>query len=235
MDADDVCFRDRLEAQLRFAARHPEVILVGTYARYIGENGKELGSYQLGPTTERELREMVDGGRMVHFIHPTVMMKRDVVIEAGGYDPRFGIADDLELYNRLVGNGLLCLALPEPKLLYRVHSRSSVILFNVETFQRARFVAAVLSARKRGGTEPTYEEFLTEQRRQPLVRRIREKVGDVGAVFYRRAGIEVGRGRRMRGALWLAGASALVPSYVWTKLRAQVLRKGWRRRDDRTA
>jgi hypothetical protein len=55
MDAEDVCLPDRLEAQLGFVGAHPDVVLVGTHAKYIGENGKIVGSYRLGPPTKREL------------------------------------------------------------------------------------------------------------------------------------------------------------------------------------
>ena len=229
MDADDVCCPDRLQAQLQFTVEHPAAVLVGTYAKYIGENGRIVGSYRLGPSTEQELREMMDRGEIVHFIHPTVMMKRALVIEAGGYDPRFGIADDLELYNRLLAKGHLCLALPDAKLLYRVHSKSSVMSSNLRMFEQFRFVEAVLSARKRGAPEPTYAEFADSLRARPWTKRCFGKCGDIGAVFYRKAGVEIGRGRRWCGALWLGGAFALAPSYVWTKLRTQVLRKGWQR------
>jgi len=229
MDADDVCLPDRLEDQLQFSAEHPAAVLVGTYAKYIGESGKIVGSYRLGPSTEQELRGMIDRGEMVHFIHPTVMMKRAIVVESGGYDPRFGIADDLELYNRLLAKGHLCLALPQAKLLYRVHGKSSVMSSNLRMFEQVRFVQAVLLARDRGVREPTSAEFSNAQRARPWMKRLLERCGDVGAVFYRRAGVEVGRGRRWYGALWLSGALVLAPSYVWTKLKTQVLRKGWQR------
>jgi hypothetical protein len=94
-------------------------------------------------------------------------------------------------------------------------------------FARLRLVRAVLSARKRGMRAPTYVEFAARQRERSWLTRIRETCGDLEAVFYWMAAVEVGRGRRWRGALWLAGAFALVPSYVLTRLSAQVLRNGW--------
>src|SRR5437899_3347438 len=54
MDADDICSPDRLEVQLAFAARNPGVTVLGTYAWYIGETGRTLGLYKVGPTTKEE-------------------------------------------------------------------------------------------------------------------------------------------------------------------------------------
>lgn len=222
MDADDVCLPDRLAAQLRLAGQHPGIAVVGTYAWYLGETGKVLGLYRLGPTSPEEMRQLVQNGDLISMIHPTVMMDRRAVLAAGGYDGRFRHVEDLELYNRLAERGHLLLTLPEPKLLYRVHGKSVAMNFHGEMFRMARYTRAVVLARRRGETPPSREQFMAEERGRSWIRRAWIARADLGAHFYRSAGVELGRERRLRATLWGGLAALLAPEHVVRRLRRQV-------------
>lgn len=224
MDGDDICVADRLEAQLGFVERNRGVGLVATYAHYVGENGAEvLGEYRLGPTTIEELERALQAEQLVHFIHPTVMMDRSTVIRSGGYDPTFRYAEDLELFNRLAGSGTVCLALPMPKLRYRVHGTSMMIRSHLEMFSWARFVDEVMRARRRGLPIPDYNTFMAGERARPWPHRLLRRSVDVGAYLYRRGGVERGKGRRVRAAACVSAAFCLTPLYVLRKLRSQLM------------
>jgi glycosyltransferase involved in cell wall biosynthesis len=222
MDADDICLPDRLQTQVAFASRHPGVAVVGTYAWYLGEGGRILGVYRLGPTTPEELARIVERDELIQMIHPTVMMDRRAVLAAGGYDARFRHVEDMELYNRLAERGHLLLAVPVPQLLYRVHGGSVAMRNHREMFRMARYARAVVLARRRGEAPPTHERFAAEQRGQSWIRRAWIARADLGAYFYRRAGVDLGRGHSMRSAAWGGLAVLLAPEHVLTRLRRQV-------------
>jgi glycosyltransferase involved in cell wall biosynthesis len=223
MDADDVCVPDRLEAQLAFADRYPGIAVVGSYAWYLSEDGRMLGLYRLGPTTPAEFDRAVERGQLVHMCHPTVMMDRRAVLEAGGYDERFPIVEDCELFNRLVDRGHVLLTLPEPKLLYRVHANSIVMSRHRQMYRMFRYVSEVVGARRQRLEPPTYEEFVDAERRQSWARRAWVARGDLGAYFYRRAGLEFGRRRLLSSAGFVSLSALLAPNRVIARLPGQLL------------
>lgn len=229
MDADDISLPERIETQLTFVERNRGVAVVGTYATYIGETGRALGLYRLGPTSVAEFARMVETGELIHLIHPTILMDRAIVMRVGGYDARFRHVEDLELYNRLAEQGQVSLAIPEPKLLYRVHRGSVAFRSHFEMFRMLRFARAFLLAR-RNGLEPIgYGEFVRRELQAPLLRRLCLRRGDLAGYLYRKAAVEFGAAHGLRGAALAALACWLAPRYVWRKALSQVLRTRLRR------
>src|SRR3546814_16244144 len=53
--------------------------------------------------------------------HPSVMFRDDVVRAAGGYDPNVEVAQDLDLWSRLVGKTRFA-SLPQRLVRYRSHT-----------------------------------------------------------------------------------------------------------------
>ncbi len=114
MDADDVALPDRLARELSYLRTHPETAWVGCNARIYDQNG-EWG--HASRPAEPALRNYL---RYSPFIHPTVMIRRKVLEQAGGYDTgeRSALLEDYELFLRLYRNGLRGDNLQEELLLY---------------------------------------------------------------------------------------------------------------------
>ena len=228
MDADDICVPDRLAAQMGYLARHHDVTLLGTYARHIGEDGRVLGMYRLGPSSREEWKRIIAQGRLIQMIHASIMMNRDAVVREGGYDQRFRYVEDVELYNRMAIKGHLSIAMPEPKLLVRIHADSVVMRSHMEMWRMMRFVRAVTLAR-RTGREIDWAEFEQLEGASSRVRRAATKLGDVGSYLYRRAGAEFGRGHAVQGGMLFGAGFVLAPGRVAGKVATQILPL-WRER-----
>jgi glycosyltransferase EpsE len=97
IDADDVCFRDRLAKQVEFMDQHPEVAVLGTGAELIDEKGNILG-VALRPEQHEVLAKRIY--KENPFIHPTVMIRRDFLESLGGYDERLRRIGDFDLWLR---------------------------------------------------------------------------------------------------------------------------------------
>lgn len=116
-DDDDISTPDRIERQVGYLDRHPEVAALGTWADVIGPAGERLGEYPLpvGPAAcRRALR------RGPPFVHGSVMMRADAFRAAGGYRPAFRAAQDYDLWLRLPERAGLA-NLPRPLYRWRRH------------------------------------------------------------------------------------------------------------------
>jgi glycosyltransferase EpsE len=113
-DADDTSLDTRLEEQIVYVKQHPEVSVVGTYAALVGDDGKVWGELR-HPATPGP-GDWIKGQAVVH---PSVLMRRQAVLEVGGYDAGAIRLEDYDLWLRMVARGLLIVTLP--RTLYRLH------------------------------------------------------------------------------------------------------------------
>lgn len=116
IDADDIAEPERLARQLQVMEGHDGVGIVCTPVTFIDEQGRITG------VTSSAGEEILRGLRWKNVIaHPTVMVRRVALTEAGGYDSRAWHVEDYELWLRLATTWQV-LQLPEPLLRYRIHS-----------------------------------------------------------------------------------------------------------------
>jgi len=95
-DADDISLLNRFEEQLRYLEQHPEVSLLGTSIYRIDSGGDVTGKRiaLAKPTT----KDMFKGNQ---FSHGSVMFKRQVIDNVGGYNELFRYVQDYELWLRI--------------------------------------------------------------------------------------------------------------------------------------
>ena len=98
LDADDIARPDRLEQQVAFMAAHPEVGLLGTGAIERAPDGRAL-RLVTPPTGDADLRAALI--RRNPFVHSSVMFRRAIVQRLGGYDARYRVAQDYDLWMRM--------------------------------------------------------------------------------------------------------------------------------------
>lgn len=98
MDADDVSLPDRFAKQVDFLETHPEVGVLGTGVRFMDGCGNTSDTLQF-PTQHGVLRWCLCFFSPI--VHPTVMMRRQIIEQAGGYAESMMIAEDYDLWRRL--------------------------------------------------------------------------------------------------------------------------------------
>ena len=100
MDADDVSAPNRLEAQVTFLDRNPEIGLLGSAARLIDETGVPIRA-QRPPL--RDLRIRWRSLFENCFVHSSVVLRREILAKHRlTYDEAFRTAQDSELWSRLL-------------------------------------------------------------------------------------------------------------------------------------
>jgi glycosyl transferase family 2 len=111
MDADDVCLPERIGVQVAAMEGRAEVVALGTAYEIVGEDGETVG-LMTAPVDAGEARWRLLVSNP--FAHGSMMLRRSVVLEAGGYDESFERSQDYELWVRLsVEMGLAVCAIPE--------------------------------------------------------------------------------------------------------------------------
>lgn len=99
IDADDVNVPSRLEIQLAFLRNNPEVAAVGSQVIMIDEMGREHGQYHVLPLKHGDIVQ-----RMLHawvMWHPTVLFRRQAVLQVGNYRNWDPLIEDYDLWMRL--------------------------------------------------------------------------------------------------------------------------------------
>lgn len=116
MDADDTCNAFRLQKQYNYMVAHPGCALLSTWARVVTEDNKfvRLERY-------RSQYYYYNLTFECWMYHPTIMFRREPVLEVGAYSMRY--SEDYDLFWKVstrfeIGN------LPEPLVNYRLSSTS---------------------------------------------------------------------------------------------------------------
>lgn len=117
MDADDISMPERLEIQVEFMRRCPDIVALGTQAVLIDQNGRVLRHRRL-PTGSEKIRKRLEERNCL--CHPTVMMRADLLKSVGGYRDKFRTSQDYDLWLRLMRFGEIE-NLEKPLLFYRKH------------------------------------------------------------------------------------------------------------------
>lgn len=97
MDADDISLSNRLEKQLGFMLKNPDVDLCGSWVELIDEEGNEVGK-KTGPLYDRQIKRSLSIYPAI--IHSTFFGKKDFFIKLKGYRPEFDGAEEYDLLMR---------------------------------------------------------------------------------------------------------------------------------------
>jgi glycosyltransferase involved in cell wall biosynthesis len=97
MDADDVSLPQRLQRQLEYLDRHPQIGILGTWILNIDESGSMRGTW-CPPTNPKMLKWTNFFGVCVS--HSTTFMQREVVQKLDFYRPDAVHAEDVDLWLR---------------------------------------------------------------------------------------------------------------------------------------
>lgn len=117
LDSDDIANPYRLEKQLAYLDKHPDVAIVGGSAHIIDINGNKTGDTIIPPNNSDRMRAILLFTNT--FVHSTATMRTAVFREIGGY-PDHTVAQDYGLFVRIAQKHKVE-NLPEYLVDYRMH------------------------------------------------------------------------------------------------------------------
>jgi len=224
LDADDVWLPGSLEARWRAIESEPDAEWLGADYRMWYEDGslEETGHYQKDDVVGRVLAPAYESGRTLRLSRPisqflhfslawigTVMVKRNLLLRVGGFEPSLRVAEDVLLWYRLAAVTDFFFV-PKIVALYRQHPES-------------------LTSRERPGGQLrlAWDRVYTLLRSDPAFRphqgQLRAKVA---AAHERAAYYHRGRGEAWKAARAAASALTYTPARpaIWKNLLAALLR-----------
>jgi glycosyltransferase involved in cell wall biosynthesis len=104
MDADDISLPTRLKEQYDYLQSHSDVVAVGTDATVISTDGRILYEQVTIPTDKAIQRILAVASP---FVHGSVMLRKDILLESGGYQSEAYLVEDYDLWVRLSKRGKL--------------------------------------------------------------------------------------------------------------------------------
>lgn len=149
LDGDDIALPHRLQTQLEFVRRQPATTLVGSAVTTIDPEGDVLRTLPCVTDHNAIVAALLAGEAPI--AHPTVLVRRDAVLAAGGYRAEYEWVEDADLWLRLARDGRLA-NLAEPLVRYRLHAGS--VCWTRRAEQTQRLAQLLLEARAERGLPP---------------------------------------------------------------------------------
>ena len=129
LDSDDLALPDRLEQQLSYCEKNRDVVVLGGGCIEIDEMGNSIRT-DIYPSKHDKLMKRLRDGKGC-FAHVSAFYSRSFVLALDGYNERFLMGQDQDLFLRIGERTTLnCLEVPVVKA--RVHSHS------IRTIERGR-------------------------------------------------------------------------------------------------
>jgi glycosyltransferase involved in cell wall biosynthesis len=223
MHGDDIMLPNRLERQLDFIQKNPDLAVASTLVHLINESGREIGRMKSALITRAGVTRALTRGQCIAFNHPATAFRAEVIKSVGGYRQDFWPAEDTELWNRVAAHGHLVLVQDEFLLKYRIHGQAASTRKARLMVQKLAWMANCIARRRLGQPEPTWNAFVADQELSPWPVRLNNRRKETARTLYQSA-VHYFASRQYAVLLpALAGAMMLEPSLVLPRILPRLL------------
>jgi glycosyltransferase involved in cell wall biosynthesis len=127
LDADDVCLPERLEIQLNYLEKHPDIFMIGGSAIVIDEEGNKLGVFRKYEDYKKMKRKLP---RVNCMLHPSIMYRNTREF----FYRELPLSGDYDFILRVLSAGKKIENIPEFLIKYRVNQSSNTFTINNPAF-----------------------------------------------------------------------------------------------------
>lgn len=189
IDADDLMVPERLERQVAFHRKHPDIEASASHCYYIDEYDKEIGTQRyIGLENRNACKKAMDEKGIIICAITTLMISRKAFDDIGGLDKTYWPADDLEFSNRILEKGYLLVIIQEYLAKYRIHSQSETASKQWHLFEVASFTYHNISLRRQGQPTITFDEFKAHENAASWRKRLKLKAHRYAIIYHKKAG-----------------------------------------------
>ncbi|WP_206951085.1 glycosyltransferase [Trinickia acidisoli] len=117
MDSDDICHPDRFEVQLKALAAEPAVDVICSWHAEFEVEGEVLATKRT-PEFHGQIARYLNYRNIIS--HPTIVLRRDLLMSVGGYNESVGLLEDYDLYLKLLLRGAKYYCIQKPLVYVRI-------------------------------------------------------------------------------------------------------------------
>ena len=126
LDQDDIMDLTRLEKQVNYLGNKPEISAVGSQVYCIDSKGTVIQNWNWPVGIVKNVFSLILGRNPV--AGPASMIKKDVILELGGFNADYTPSEDYDFWLRMLSQGYKCDNMDDYLTKYRVHlSQTSAI------------------------------------------------------------------------------------------------------------
>ncbi|MDN3548010.1 glycosyltransferase family 2 protein [Mucilaginibacter aquaedulcis] len=167
-DADDVCVAERLDLQYKFMTDNPEYTIIGSAANYMDMDGNFLFT-SIPPAIQNDDIQQLDPS-VCPFIHSTVFYKKEVILNAGGYNEHAYTFEDHFLWANILKSQKAC-NFSQPLIKLRLNPESITI---DEKWRPSKFLEIKYASLKNRSITPQEGILLAEMGEKQYSPKIKE-------------------------------------------------------------
>jgi glycosyltransferase involved in cell wall biosynthesis len=215
MDADDIMLPNRLERQISYLQAHSEVDVASCWNYHINASGKYIGKlvFPNDLHTREDNKRYLGENKPIHLLHPGVIMRKSVVLEAGGYKPIVP-GQDIELWNRLLERNAVIVCMPEILMKYRIHNESVTMSDYFKSLNYHDWIVTCMVLRRKGQAEISYQTFQKNIQQKPFLQRINRLRKLYSDYIYSHAAFLYGEKKYLSFSIYLLSSLLLEPKKI---------------------
>jgi glycosyltransferase involved in cell wall biosynthesis len=122
MDGDDISEINRFEEQYNFLIKQPDIAVVGSYLQIIDANNNIVDK-RTKLIDPEEIKKNILTYSPVQ--QPSVMFRKKVIVDVGGYNEKYYYRQDIDLWMRVVSSGYKISNIPKFLFRYRHYENST--------------------------------------------------------------------------------------------------------------
>lgn len=193
LDADDSWEPLKLTKQVELAeSLQDSNLIIGTYAKYVGQNRKIIGSSPRSPNDIEATTNLRNTCTMPAPLSTWVMHKT-LFENVGGFDPNFRFSQDLEFLLRAVNSGVKIMVIREPLCFYNLSYSSG----SAKHYVLQNMTSQFLKLKQLSKIELSLEQFINQKRFKKIFYLRKAYAGK----FFRKSIIDFGSDRYFLSSL----------------------------------
>jgi glycosyltransferase involved in cell wall biosynthesis len=138
IDADDISKPGRLAAQIAYLNSNPQIAVLGSAYETIDENSKLIQTFY-PPSCPLVITWSLLFGNPI--AHSSVVYRRDIILQLGGYDENILYAQDYDLWSRITEKGFMISVLNIPLIQLRNHKAQITLIKQTRSRETALNIA----------------------------------------------------------------------------------------------
>jgi glycosyltransferase involved in cell wall biosynthesis len=223
IQADDLMMPNRLERQLVFLSTHPELDVAAGWCKHINSEGKVIAKGKSPLVTLDAVNKLYTVNELVVVNSSTAIVRKQAVLDVGGYRSQFRVNEDVDMWNRLLERGYRILVQPEYLAKYRIHAGSVSIGKARWIRQQVHWVKDCMLRRRSGQEELSWNEYCRFRRTLPWYVRANSWRKDTAKVFYKAATFQFAEKQYYRLGPTVIAAAILQPSYTIRQVTSKLM------------